>query len=351
MKSYFLQVKDIIQETEEAITIQFWHPISEQIKYKAGQFITITIPDEHGKKIKRSYSMSSSPHTDTAVGVTVKRVKNGVVSNYLNDKVKKGDFLEVIEPMGNFFFEPEENQNRNIILVGAGSGITPLISIVKSVLKSEPRTKVFLLYGNRSEDTIIFKKTLEELCINYKGRLEITHILSQPNEYWVGQKGRINQGNATLILKDWCIDFKKDVFYNCGPVDMMNEIKKISEVYEIPREHFHIEKFNAPAVFDELDHEKHIEVKTQKVKINYDGSTYEFEVQPHQTILEAALDLDIDLPYSCQAGMCTACMGKCTSGKIKMDEEDGLTQKEIKEGFILTCVSHPLTDDVILEIN
>ena len=351
MKSYFLQVKDIIQETEDAITIQFWHPISEQIKYKAGQFITITIPDEYGKKIKRSYSMSSSPHADTAVGVTVKRVKNGVVSNYLNDKVKKGDFLEVIEPMGTFYFEPSENIQRNIVLVGAGSGITPLISIAKSVLKAEVNTKVFLLYGNRSEDSIIFKKSIEDLHQNYKGRFEITHVLSQPNEYWVGKKGRINQGNATLIFKDWSLDFRKDLFYICGPIDMMNEIKKIGDLYEIPKERFHIEKFNAPAVFEELDHEKHIELKTQKVKVNYDGSSYEFEVQPHQTILEAALEQDIDLPYSCQAGMCTACMGKCTSGKVKMDEEDGLTQKEIKEGFILTCVSHPLTEDVILEID
>ena len=351
MKSYFLQVKDIIQETEDAITIQFWHPISEQIKYKAGQFITITIPDEHGKKIKRSYSMSSSPHSDTAVGVTVKRVKNGVVSNYLNDKVKKGDFLEVIEPMGSFFFDPSENAQRNIVLIGGGSGITPLISIAKSALKSEVNTKVFLLYGNRSEESIIFKKSLEDLSQSFKGRFEIIHILSQPNEYWVGQKGRINQGNATLIFKEWYLDFKKDLFYVCGPVDMMNEIKKIAELYEIPKERFHIEKFNAPAVFEELDDEKHIELKTQKVKVNYDGNSFEFEVHPHQTILEAALEQDIDLPYSCQAGMCTACMGKCTSGKIKMDEEEGLTQKEIKEGFVLTCVSHPLTEDVILEID
>lgn len=348
MKTYFLQVKEVKKETEDTVTISFWHPISEQIKYKAGQFITIAVPGADGKKVKRSYSMSSSPATDTAVAVTVKRVSNGVVSNYLNDNVHTGDFLEVIEPMGNFLFEPLEQPDRDIYLFGAGSGITPLISIAKTVLKTEAQTKVRIFYGNRSEDSIIFKQELEELENQYKERLSIQYILSQPQGLWVGEKGRINQANATLWLKDSCADFAKDHFYMCGPEEMMDQIKRIFELYEVPKAHVHFERFNAP--MQEEDTVNADELKKQTVKVLYDGDTYEFVVEPHQTILEAALEQDIDLPYSCQAGMCTACLGRCTEGKVKMDEEEGLTEKEITQGYILTCVSHPMSEGVVVEI-
>ena len=349
MKSYFLQVKEVIKETEDAVTISFWHPLSEQIKYKAGQFVTISVPNADGKKIKRSYSMSSSPAMDTAVAVTVKRVHNGVVSNYLNENVHVGDFLEVIEPMGTFYFEPEENANRNIVLVGAGSGITPLISIAKTALKSEGNTKVFLFYGNRNEDSIIFKKALEDLEQKYAGRLFVNHILSRTTDTWVGEKGRINQANATVWMKEVGVDFKKDHFFMCGPELMMDEIKRIFDVYDVPKSHVHYERFNAP-VHDEEDEKPGEELKKQTVTVKYDGDVHEFVVEPHQTILEAALEQDIDLPYSCQAGMCTACLGKCTSGKVNMDEEEGLTEKEIKQGYVLTCVSHPMSEGVVIEI-
>lgn len=349
MKTYFLQVKEVIQETADTVTLSFWHPISEQIKYKAGQFITISIPTSDGKKVKRSYSMSSSPATDTAVAVTVKRVPNGIVSNYLNDNVHTGDFLEVIEPMGSFFFEPSENANRNIFLFGAGSGITPLISIAKTVLKTEPNTKVHLLYGNRSEESIIFKKELEILESQYKDRFSVQYILSQPGSTWVGAKGRINQANTTIWLKDACVDFKKDNFFMCGPEEMMDDLKRIFELYDVAKSQVHYERFNAP--MQEEDTVNIDELKRQTVKVIYDGDTHEFVVEPHQTILEAALEQDIDLPYSCQAGMCTACLGKCTDGKVKMDEEEGLTEKEIAQGYILTCVSHPMSEGVVVEID
>jgi ring-1,2-phenylacetyl-CoA epoxidase subunit PaaE len=151
-------------------------------------------------------------------------------------------------------------------------------------------------------------------------------------------------------MKEALIDFKKDEFYLCGPVAMMEEITKGLEIYEVSKNKIHKESFHTP-MNDETEEDEENSLQTQIVKIKYDGEAFEFEVKPHQTILEAALDLDIDLPYSCQAGMCTACMGKCTEGKIKMDEEEGLTDKEIKEGYVLTCVSHPLTSGVVIEID
>jgi ring-1,2-phenylacetyl-CoA epoxidase subunit PaaE len=271
--------------------------------------------------------MSSSTHTDSSVAVTIKRVKGGIVSNYLNDKVSKGDFLEVLEPMGNFYFEPQEVSKRNIVLIGAGSGITPLMSIAKSVLKTEENTKVLLVYGNRNEDTIIFRKELSELENTYRDRLEIVHVLSQSASNWVGNKGRINQANLIIFLKNWGVNFLNDHFYMCGPVEMMEECKKMFSLFEVPDSNIFSEKFNSPAVFEELSQNTGNELVQRLVTINYDNNTYELKVEPHQSILEAALEQDIDLPYSCQAGMCTACMGKCVSGKILMDEEDGLTEK------------------------
>lgn len=350
LKTYFLQVKEIVNETPDSVTIHFWHPLSEQIKYKAGQFITVIVPIG-GKKVRRSYSMSTSPHTDTSIGITIKRVQGGLVSNYLNDNVKVGDFIEVVEPMGNFYVEPEASLSRHLVLFAAGSGITPMISMAKSVLKMEPLSRITLVYGNRSEGSIIFRDKIEELESTYKDKFKVHYILTRPSDLWVGQVGRISQGISIRFMKDSYTDFTKDQFYLCGPESMMEDIIKGLNIYDVSKSQIHRENFHAPMLDEVFVEENDESLKTQMVKIKYDGDEYDIEVKPHQTILEAALDLDIDLPYSCQAGMCTACMGKCVEGKVKMDEEEGLTEKEIKLGFILTCVSHPLTSGVVVEID
>jgi len=347
MKTYFLQVQKIVRETEDTVSIHFWHPISEQIKYKAGQFLTVLIPGSDGKKVRRSYSMSSSPATDSSVAITVKRVEGGLASNYLNDRLREGDFLEVIEPMGRFVYEPEGPHHGNLVLIGAGSGITPLFSILKTVLKTTDR-KILLIYGNRDEENIIFKERLQQLESEYAGRFTVVYILSRPSGVWVGHRGRIHQANGVWFMKENRVDFKNDYFYMCGPEGMMDQMQKIYKLFEVPAEHIFYERFNAPA----QEEEEHLpDLKKQTVTVHYDGETHVFEVEPHQTILEAALELDIDLPYSCQAGMCTACLGKCLEGTVKMDEDEGLTEKEIAEGYVLTCVSRPMSEGVVIEID
>jgi ring-1,2-phenylacetyl-CoA epoxidase subunit PaaE len=350
LRTYFLQVKEVVNETPDCVTIYFWHPLSEQIKYKAGQFITVIVPID-GKKVRRSYSMSTSPHTDTSIGITVKRVIGGMVSNYLNDRVKVGDFLEVIEPLGNFYVEPDADKTRHLVLFAAGSGITPMMSIIKSILKMEPESRITLVYGNRSEESIIFKDKIEELEYQYRERLKVHHILSRPSAYWVGQVGRISQGIGIRFMKDSYTDFTNDNFFLCGPEGMMEDVIKGLNIYNVSKNQIHRENFHAPMLDEIHVEETDNSLKTQLVKVIYNGDEHEFEVKPHQSILEAALDLDIDLPYSCQAGMCTACMGKCLEGKVKMDEEEGLTDKEIAQGYILTCVSHPLTAGVVVDMD
>jgi len=350
MKTYFLQVKDIVQETSDAITIEFWHPLAEQIKYKAGQFLTLIVPADEGKKVRRSYSMSSSPHADTAVAVTIKRVEGGLVSNYLCDNIKTGDFIEAVEPMGHFVVEPKAENERHLVLIGAGSGITPLMSMLKTTLKMEPKSKVTLVYGNRTVDKIIFRKALMMLEAQYADRLQVAKLLTQPDDNWAGERGRITKANIVMILKERNVHFKSEEFYLCGPSEMMDDVVSALGMFDVPEERIHRESFNAPMMGENEPEIEDEGLKKQEVTVNYDGDTFTFNVEPHQSILEAALEQEIDLPYSCQAGMCTACLGKCITGKVIMDEDDGLTEAEIKDGFVLTCVGHPTTEGVTIEI-
>ncbi|GAB3910999.1 phenylacetate-CoA oxygenase/reductase subunit PaaK [Larkinella knui] len=351
---YFLKVKEVVRQTPDAVTIHFWHPINEVIRYQPGQYLTFILPFE-GQKVRRSYSMSSSPHTDVSLAVTIKRLPGGVVSNYLCDTVKVNDSLETLEPLGTFVPKLDPKNQRRIILIGAGSGITPLISMAKSILHVEPRTQLWLLYGNRTRSSIIFENELHELVQQAGGRFRITHMLSQPDENWTGLRGRLNQSSILKLLEELPIDeIRRTEFYICGPDGLMDEARGALKLLNVPTDQVHKESFAtvSPEVHGEVVEDEPVNASPSKpeVTVLYEGSEYKFIVGPHQTILEAALELDIDLPYSCQAGMCTACMGRCLSGKVHLDEEDGLAESELKAGYILTCVAHPLTNDVVIEI-
>ncbi|WP_428664577.1 2Fe-2S iron-sulfur cluster-binding protein [Runella sp.] len=352
MKYYHLKVKEVVKETTEAVTIHFWHPLSEMIKYKPGQFLTLIVSAD-GQKVRRSYSMSSSPHTDTAPAVTVKRVPGGLVSNWVMDHVKENDFVEVMEPMGHFWVEPDARNARTVVLMGAGSGITPLMSIAKSLLKVEAESRVVLLYGNRDENSIIFKDRLAEMVQQFGERFVLKYTLSQPQKQdWGGHVGRLNRPHILKLLEE-INEFVPTAaeYYLCGPDGMMEEAKSALALLNVSDVRIHKESFGTVhSVGEVIEHEDDGSLKAQEITVLYEGSEYKFMVEPHQTILEAALELDIDLPYSCQAGMCTACMGKCTSGKVQLDEEDGLTKSELEAGYILTCVAHPLSKDVVVEI-
>lgn len=361
-KYYFLKIKEVVQETPDAVTIHFWHPFSEVVKYKPGQFLTLLLP-QGNTKIRRSYSMSSSPYTDVSLAVTVKRLPGGFASEYLTTSVKEGDVLEVMEPLGHFVPELDADQKRSVVLIGAGSGITPLMSIAKSLLMVEPESTVYLLYGNRNENSIIFKTQLDALQEKYGERFQLVYTLSQPSAAWQGETGRLNK---TQILKLLEVLPKTEPattdYYMCGPDDMMEEARRALDILAVPVERVHKESFltaitaKAQGDVTEVSAESgdgslgDDSPKGHEVTVIYEGSEYKFRVEPHQTVLEAALDLDIDLPYSCQAGMCTACMGRCVSGKVQLDEEGALSKAELEAGFILTCVAHPMSDDVVLEV-
>ena len=348
---YQLLVTEVIHETPDAISIHFENP-GQQIQYKPGQFLSLVFQVD-GEEIRRSYSLSTSPYSENYLGVTVKRLDHGKVSNYINESIQPGDRIQAMEPKGNFIIDVDPAARRNIVLLAGGSGITPLFSIGKAVLAREPESRVTLVYQNRNESSIIYKNILDSYQARYPD-FRILHYLSQPGEGWTGRKGRISKSDVENIVKD-CLGEKDRTpsFYVCGPHGMMETIIDTLLGMGIPKPDIHKESYVAAstkAAAHEAPPALAEEIIRREVTIQLNGEEYKIMVEPHRFILETALDADINMPFSCQSGLCTACRGKLISGKVKMDNPDGLSDEEIAQGYVLTCVSHPLTDDVVIEI-
>jgi ring-1,2-phenylacetyl-CoA epoxidase subunit PaaE len=349
---YDLKVKEIIQETKDAVSIVFEHP-STPIQYKSGQFLTLIAPIQ-GKEVRRAYSLCTSPFVDKDLAVTVKRVEQGLMSNWLPDTLKSGDTLRVMEPMGQFTTDYAKDKKRHIIMFAGGSGITPIMSIIKSMLTQEPESIVSLIYCNRDIDSIIFKQELDKWETKYEGRLHVIHVLDNAPMNWQGYSGLLNHDMLTKLFEripDW--GTAKSTYLMCGPEGMMKNVESLLALRNIPKETIFKESFVQGTIDKDAKKEaapSGAEAKAREVTIRYDDQEYKIMVEPHMTILQTALDQGIDLPYSCQSGLCTACRGKALSGKVKLDEEEGLSQSERAEGYVLTCVGHPLTDDVVIEI-
>jgi ring-1,2-phenylacetyl-CoA epoxidase subunit PaaE len=346
---YFdLTVKGIVNETKDAISVVFEHP-KNRINYKAGQFLTLIVPVQ-GKEVRRAYSLCSSPFADTDLAVTVKRVDQGLMSNWLADNLKVGDVLKVMEPMGQFTTEFDQKRKRHLVMFAGGSGITPMMSIIKSILLQEPQSIVSLIYCNRDIDSIIFKSTLEGLETKYEGRLHVIHILDNAPMNWQGYSGLLNHDMLTRLFERIHDCGKETNYLMCGPEGMMKNVESLLALRTIPSSKIFKESFVQGTIDKDSKKEGESGLVAREVTIRYDGQEYKVKVEPQNTILQTALDQGIDLPYSCQSGLCTACRGKALSGKVKLDEEEGLSQSERAEGYVLTCVGHPLTDDVVIEI-
>jgi ring-1,2-phenylacetyl-CoA epoxidase subunit PaaE len=349
---YFdLTVKNIVHETKEAITVVFEQP-AKKISYKSGQFLTLIVP-MNGKDVRRAYSLCSSPFVDPDLAVTVKRVDNGLMSNWLPENLKIGSKVKIMEPMGQFTTEFSKENKRHLIMFAGGSGITPMMSIIKSTLTQEPESICSLIYCNRDIDSIIFKNTLDTMQTTWEGRLHVIHILDNAPMNWQGYSGLLNHDMLTKLFEripNWGIE--KSTYLMCGPEGMMKNAETLLAEQHIPKERTFKESFVQGTIDKDTKKEAApvAENKAREVTIRYDGQEYKVMVEPNRAILETALDQGIDLPYSCQSGLCTACRGKAISGKVKLDEEEGLSQSERNEGYVLTCVGHPLTDDVVIEI-
>lgn len=352
-KQYPLKVKKINKLTKDAASIYFDVPenLKEVFRYHHGQFLSIQV-DIEGKKYRREYSLCSSPYSESEYIIASKVINNGVVSKYLYNNLKEGDTLEVYPPQGKFFTELKAANEKNYFLIGGGSGITPLLSILKSVLFVETDSKVILYYGSFNEDSIIFKNEIDELQKKYSERFKVYYAVSEYSDSWTGLKGIINRDELKEIVDENAGQDKNDSeYFICGPGEMMELVKSALLEEKISQQKIHIEYFTAPVHHEEYipEGEENDSVKEREVKIILDGNEYKITVPPDVAILDAAMNADLDPPYSCKSGICTTCRAKLYSGKVKMDEREGLSDSEIEEGYILTCQSHPLTDNVELE--
>lgn len=351
--TYPIYVKEIIRETADAVTIVFDIPVhlNQEFDYEPGQYLTLECIID-GKKYRRPYSLSSSPLTDSQPAVTVKKVEGGLVSSYLNDQIKTGDFIHVLPPDGHFTPQLDPNHFKQYVLIGAGSGITPLFSIAKSILKFEPYSNILLLLGNRTESSIIFYKSLLEMEKNYNGRFNTVHFLTRPDDNWKGHSGRINAMNCgELLTQRLGNELTNAEYFLCGPGEMIQSVIELLKTKNVDEGRLHKEYFTiAPKTGAEaatIVGSGEIKAGAKKVTVIFENETHELIIDDNRTILDACIDADIDAPYACKMAACSTCRAKLVSGEVKMDDREILTDSEIKKGYILTCQSHPLNDVVV----
>lgn len=325
-----LRVKEIKRETNKSVSIVFELPesLKDDFKYKSGQYLSLR-KEIGGEDVRRSYSISSCYNVDEDIQVSSKVIEGGKMSSYLFNELGVGDQLEVMAPDGNFTLD---NMEQPLVLFAAGSGITPIFSILKDALANGNQT-VHLYYGNRSEEDIIFHAQLKTLRAEFPNRLMVQHYLSSNGE-------RIDQDRTKNIV-DNLKDTKKEAqFFICGPEEMIQAVKSGLEASAIAKDRINIEYFASPKT-DKKVTEEVVSGEVNEIQVVIDGEEYDIELKPGEAILDGASRIGIDPPFSCQSGVCTTCKAKLISGKVEMENNFGLGDDEIEDGYVLTCIGKP----------
>lgn len=344
---YSLDIKSVNKITENSVAITFSVPenLKENFTFKAGQYITLKTKI-NGEEVRRDYSICASKNSgDLTVGV--KAVEGGTFSVYANSQLKAGDTLEVAEPNGRFVFEANSAKTRTIAAFAAGSGITPILSIAKTLLEDEPFSNFILVYGNKSSENTMFFKDLVELQATYANRIHVHFIYSETHEA-DALFGRIEKSTVNLIVKNKYKGVTIENFYLCGPEEMIHTVKDVLIENGVKEKSILFELFTAP-VEAEADSDTAISSGNSKIKVLVDEEEFEFEMSTEHTILEATLKQDIDAPYSCQGGICSSCIAKITEGEAKMRQNNILTDGEVADGLVLTCQAHPISENLVVD--
>lgn len=346
-----LKVIDVRRETSDSVSIAFEVPEDHQKDYLflPGQYLTLRAMI-NGEDVRRSYSICSSPDSGE-VRVAVKRLPDGVFSTYANDQLKPGDTIDVMTPMGNFVARCSAENEKTYVAFAAGSGITPVMSIMQSVLEKEPKSSFYLFYGNRASNSIIFKEAIEDLKDQYMDRLEVHHVLSREDQGSDLMKGRIDKDRVKAFAGRF-FDLKKvDDFFVCGPEGMIHDVTEALEDLGISKERVHYELFT-PAKKPDVKEHKHSSKESEvlsQVTVILDGDETHFEISSKgKTILDSALDAGADVPFACKGAVCCTCRAKVLEGEVEMEMNYALVDEEVDEGYVLTCQSHPKTKKVVV---
>ncbi|MEO6681314.1 MAG: 1,2-phenylacetyl-CoA epoxidase subunit PaaE [Ginsengibacter sp.] len=348
-KFYPLTVKEVKRETSDCVSILFELPddIKDKFIFKQGQNLTIKT---HFDENRRSFSICTCP-LDNELRVAIKKVKNGVFSTYANEELKAGDVLEVMPPTGNFYTEVKPENKKEYVFFAAGSGITPIISIIKTILQTEKESNVTLVYGNKNQSSIIFKEELEALKDKHLQRFRLFHILSRERTDSDFNYGRIDVSKIRQLSKLINLD-RVDDFFLCGPEEMIFSVKDFLTGWGIKKEKIHFELFTTPTkqniqVYEAVKQEDN---EGSEVNITVDGRSFQFLLDYNSnTVLDAGLAQGIDLPFACKGGVCCSCKAKLVEGKVEMEANYGLEDSEVKDGYILTCQSHPRSKKIVVD--
>lgn len=340
-----VHIQEIRPETADAVSVAFKIPenLKADFKFTAGQYVTLQTTI-NGEVIRRAYSICATPESGE-IRVAIKKVAKGVFSTYATTELKVGDAIEITAPEGRFLLSPDAN--KNYIGFAAGSGITPILSMLKSVLQTETTATFTLVYGNKSAADTIFYEELNQLKETYSGRFKLHYIFSRANVK-NSLRGRIDGNVTNYFVKNMYKETSFDAAYLCGPEEMIKDVSKTLEKNNIAKENIHFELFVVAA-----DEEKVAQVKegTTEITVLLDDEVTTFTMSQADDILAANLRNNIDAPYSCQGGVCSSCLARVTEGKAVMVKNSILTDGELEEGLILTCQAHPTTPTITIDFD
>ena len=339
-----LTISEVKKETPNAVSIAFNIPqhLKEIFRFKAGQYITIKHMDA-GKELRRAYSICSSPESGV-LKIGVKAVEKGAFSSFANTALKVGDSLEVMPPQGKFTLDAARENSKNYLAFAAGSGITPVLSLITTVLEKKEDTSFVLVFGNRTMEETMFHSDLLQLMQRYPTRLYVEFIYSRKQEEGA-MFGRIERSTVNYIIKNKFVDRQFDAYYLCGPEPMIDEVTSVLKENGVNEKAIFFELFTTSE--EGLLVEKHD--GNTAVTITLDDEVYTFTIPQEKSVLDAALEEGLDAPYSCQGGICSTCIARLTEGKVEMRKNQILTDGELAEGLILTCQSHPTTPTIVVD--
>ena len=347
-----VKVKEVKRETEDTVSIAFDIPeaLKSEFDYKSGQYITIKSMI-NGEDVRRAYSLSSAPY-ESDFRIAVKQIENGKMSTFLNQEVKNGDALEVMPPAGNFCID-KPNPSSAYVGFAAGSGITPIISILKTVLSKDENSTFTLYYGNKTLDSTIFKSDLDELQSQFKDRLTINYILSRESASDSLYEGRITKEKCDDLMKKDLSVLKSEAFYLCGPEEMIMGVKGSLEDFGVDTKKIKFELFTASATTEES---KPVASSgfdgTSHVTVIMDGDEFEFDLDGNgDFILDASIDAGVDAPFSCKGAVCCTCKAQVIEGEATMELNYSLSDEEVANGFILTCQAHPASKNLVVDFD
>jgi ring-1,2-phenylacetyl-CoA epoxidase subunit PaaE len=350
---YSLRVRSIQPETRDAITIVFEVPpeLEKKFSFVQGQYLTLCATID-GQEVRRSYSICSAVQ-DGLLRVAVKRTPGGLFSNWIFDNLRPGDALEVMPPEGRFQVPLSKEHQKNYVAFAAGSGITPILSIIKTTLLAEQNSSFTLFYGNRASSTVMFREELADLKDRFLGRFSLIHVMSREHQDIDLLNGRIDGQKAELLLQRFCQFEGIDTVFLCGPQEMVDDVSARLKALGFSESQIKIELFTVKGS-EGSGRKKTVHTTGTAechVTLIMDGATHSFSMPKSEPILEQALQRGIDIRHSCKSGVCATCRSKLIEGQVDMDSNYALEDYEIARGFILTCQSYPVTDRVTLDFD